>query len=465
MNRTHTSATRQAGSVTTRRQAQAAPKLDRTTFATSRLAEFCSKKELTNQTGHAPDEWPLVILKELLDNALDACEEAGTAPVIEIIVNAEGITVCDNGPGIPAETVDGIVNYAVRVSSREAYVSPTRGAQGNALKTILAMPYALDRNHGRVDISAHGQRHEIIFRVDPIRQEPTISPTVHRDQNVKNGNRVMVHWPISACSKLTDCEARFLQLADDYTWLNPHLSLTVEWFGHRTATKATDPKWAKWLPSEPTSPHWYGQQEFERLAVAYAAHDQDRSADRSVRELVKEFRGLTGTAKQRDVLEETGLTRTNLSALANGHGLQHDVLAKLLASMQKHSKPVKPAALGIIGEAHIRQRMEQAGCEMESFDYKKAAQVDSDGLPMIIETAFAWRGEQSQESRRLITGVNWSPGIGNPFRTLGNEYGDGLTALLEKQRAGDDEPIIFLLHVAHPRVRYTDRGKSAVVMK
>ena len=79
------------------------------------------------------------------------------------------------------------------------------------------------------------------------------------------------------------------------------------------------------VPSEPTSPHWYGQEEFERLISAYITHDQDRGADRSVRELVKEFRGLTGTAKQKAVLEDTGLTRTNLSALANGDGLQHEL--------------------------------------------------------------------------------------------------------------------------------------------
>ncbi len=54
-------------------------KLNRTTFQTSRLLEFCSEKELVNQTGHQTHEWPLVILKGLLDNALDACEEAGVA--------------------------------------------------------------------------------------------------------------------------------------------------------------------------------------------------------------------------------------------------------------------------------------------------------------------------------------------------------------------------------------------------
>ncbi len=54
----------------------AAAKLERTTLRTSRLLDFCSRKELIAQTGHQPDAWPLVVLKELVDNALDACEEA-----------------------------------------------------------------------------------------------------------------------------------------------------------------------------------------------------------------------------------------------------------------------------------------------------------------------------------------------------------------------------------------------------
>ena len=35
-------------------------KLDRTILRTSRLLDFCSRKELIAQTGHQPDAWPLV---------------------------------------------------------------------------------------------------------------------------------------------------------------------------------------------------------------------------------------------------------------------------------------------------------------------------------------------------------------------------------------------------------------------
>ncbi len=169
-------------------------RLDRTTLRTSRLLDFCSRKELIAQTGHQPDAWPLVILKELIDNALDACEEAGVAPEITVQVDDTGITVADNGPGIPGSTIEDVLDFTIRVSSREAYVAPDRGAQGNALKTLVAMPFVLDGERGRVDIAAKGIKHRIIFSIDAIRQVPVIA---HKTQEVKEkeGTEIRVHWP------------------------------------------------------------------------------------------------------------------------------------------------------------------------------------------------------------------------------------------------------------------------------
>src|SRR5260370_1441836 len=78
----------------------------------------------------------------------DGAEEAEVSPVISVAVEPGSIVVHDNGPGIKTATVKSILDYTIRVSSREAYVSPTRGAQGNALKTILAMGFVLDRKYG-----------------------------------------------------------------------------------------------------------------------------------------------------------------------------------------------------------------------------------------------------------------------------------------------------------------------------
>ncbi len=167
--------------------------LQRTTFETSRLLDFFSEKELVAQTGHQATEWPLVIVKELIDNALDACEEAGIPPEIIVVADEVGIEVRDNGPGMPPETIKSVLDYAVRVSSREAYVSPTRGAQGNALKTIIGIPFTLDPEIGRVvSITAKGALHFIDCSVDRIRQEPVLAHEIEAAEE-ENGTIVQVH--------------------------------------------------------------------------------------------------------------------------------------------------------------------------------------------------------------------------------------------------------------------------------
>jgi len=176
-----------------------APKLQRVAFITSRLAEFCGEKELTAQTGHAPDDWPLVTAKELIDNALDACEEAEIAPEISIEVSTERgeIVIADNGPGLPSATLGGVLDYTVRISSREAYVSPSRGQQGNALKCIIAMPFALDGARGTTMIESQGQAHRILFEMDPVRREPKVLRDI-ASSDVQNGTRITVRWPETA---------------------------------------------------------------------------------------------------------------------------------------------------------------------------------------------------------------------------------------------------------------------------
>lgn len=58
--------------------------LQRETFTFSRELEFFTERELTAQIGLSRQYWPYVILKELLDNALDACETAGIPPELEV---------------------------------------------------------------------------------------------------------------------------------------------------------------------------------------------------------------------------------------------------------------------------------------------------------------------------------------------------------------------------------------------
>jgi DNA topoisomerase VI subunit B len=433
----------------------------RTAFSTSRLLDFVSEKELTLQCGYAPCDWPLVIVKELVDNALDACEEQGIAPAIAVTVDDDTITVADNGAGIPPDTVDRMLDFSIRVSSREAYVAPDRGAQGNALKTIVAMPFVLDGDEGRVDICGAGTLSEITLRVDRIAQRPTAEV----ERTVKSGSFVRVHWPAEASSEdeyhdppiLTERHDAVRDLIDGFAFLNPHATLTF----NGDALAATEPEWRKWTPSSPTSPHWYRPEDLERLIGAYVTHDQRDGHERTVRDFVAEFKGLTATAKRKAVLADVDLARAPLASLVAGRDLDHELVARLLAAMKAHTKPVKPQQLGVIGRDHLEHRFGALGIRDGSFDYKKVASLSDDGLPQVTEVAFAAL-ENTDSGRILFSGVNWSAAWVNPFRQLG-EYGHSLDSLMTERRFSSRQPIVLLVHVAHPRVQYADRGKSTVV--
>lgn len=434
--------------------------------------DFFSERELVTQTGHARADWPLVIVKELVDNSLDACDEAEVAPVITVSCDGAGISVADNGPGLPEATLARAMDFSIRASNREAYVAPDRGAQGNALKTLLPMPSIVNPDDGRLVIEAHGKRHEIRCRADQVSQQPVIeddcapAATAGTTVRVEWGSADDRSWPFGGWSfddseEMDPCTANMKQLVGGFAAFNPHATIRLEWFGEVIEHKATATKFDKWRPCQPTSAHWYDPRHLERLIGAYSTHDRAAGGDRLVSDVVAEFDGLSGSAKRTKVLDACGLKRVHLSELVAGGQFDHQRIAALLDAMRANSRPVKPRRLGIIGEDHFRQRFEELGIISESFTYKRA--TAKAGMPYVIEVAFAAR--VTDDAMRVIyAGANWSAAINNPFRTFG-PTGEGLESHLHRARAGRNEPIVLAIHLAHPRVEYTDRGKSAIVIE
>jgi hypothetical protein len=456
---------------TARRKSE--PKLTRVAFKVSRLMEFCSERELQNQTGHALYDWPLVAGKEAMDNALDAAEEAEVAPTITVIVNSGTIIIQDNAGGIDIETIESILDYTIRVSSREAYVSPTRGAQGNALKTILAMGYVLDRKIGSdataagvTIIETRGIRHQIEFRVDHINNQPKVIHTTAKSP-VTVGTKLTIKWPPND-DLLDYAEDRFKQLIEAYVWFNPHLTLRGVWFGQEFVNvKATNPNWEKWRPRNPTSPHWYGESRLQRYLAAHVARDRDLGQRRTVREFIAEFRGLSATAVQRKILAEVGCSHQSLAQFFGVEHVNRAGIAKLLAAMRRYSKPVSPKHLGVIGVEHLKQRFLAAGGNIDTFKYQCRKGMNGDGIPYIIEFAFGLHqsglSQHRGVSRKLVTGANWSAAISNPFRRFG-KTGEGLENTLAKVRTDASQPVICALHLACAHIQYADRGKSSIIL-
>jgi DNA topoisomerase VI subunit B len=391
------------------------------------------------------------VLKEIVDNALDDAEEHGLAPVIEIAVDTADCTIiiADQGSGIDPETVAAFANLMVRVSSRASYVSPSRGAQGNAWQTLIAMPYALDPDEpGDVVIEARSVRHRLSVEADPVERVPHV---VHAREpsTVKSGTRVTMRWPARARLLMAGARSGFLSCAIDFTWLNPHLALKASWDGESLLEGAAlDPGWTKWLPSQPESAHWYTVETFLSRIASEITYAEAKGERPTVRDFVGQFRGLSSTVKRAHICEAIGATNALLrDFFERGKG----AVASLVAAMQAASAPVKPRDLGVIGRDNIDTLV--AGiADSDAFQYRVAPLV-VDGMPYMIEAGFAHAPDI--RAWHVVTGLNFSPVIGGfPFRQL-------IDVLIE-QHVGGNDPVVLFVHVTAPRFTFTDKGKAAV---
>jgi hypothetical protein len=183
--------------------------------------------------------------------------------------------------------------------------------------------------------------------------------------------------------------------------------------------QASNPAWKKWLPSWPTSPHWYDKARFRRYMAAHIANRERIT----VREFISEFDGMSGTAKQKAVLAETGTSHLSLHDFFGRSKANSANIEKLLAALKAHTAPVKTASLGVIGKDHFFRMMEAAGGDTKTFNYQLRL-FETDGVPHVVEFAFGvlsaglTAGAPRGPTRITVTGVNCSPGIRIRFNRL-----------------------------------------------
>lgn len=433
--------------------------LTRETFETRRESEYFTQKELIAQIGHGPDAWPISILRELIDNALDACEMTGASPEIAVTVADDKIIVADNGPGIPPETLIKSMDYMVRVSDKAYYISPTRGQMGNALKVVWAAPFVMT-GECHADIATHGEIHRIDVAMDRIAGVPKIEHTT--DAIVKNESFVSLSWRDSTgllspatidsykegfftlTRRSHSSEMTAEELISQYVAFNPHATFIY----NGTRYERTDPDFKKWKPDAPISAHWYTAETLRDLIAGYIVNERAGGREKTVREFVSEFRGLSGTKKQAEITAEW--RGAYLHDFITADDIDPDFLSSLLLKMREGSTPPKPAMMGKIGEEHLSKWMIAHGATPESIHYACVSGIEND-LPHVVEIAFAINTDDDA-SRQLFIGMNWSPTLGVPDQAIQD--------IIQQQRIDSSDPVLFLIHMARPRFEFMDRGKT-----
>jgi len=427
-------------------------------FHMPRASEFASERELTAQIGHPPEDWPIVGIRELIDNALDAAEGPGQSPAIAVKIGPEYIDVEDNGPGIPAEAILGAADFDVRVSAKVGIAAPTRGQQGYGLKVVLAMPYARTGRPSVTTFYTQGECITVTLSRDELSQLP-VSRITRGPSETKTGNIVRLDATFFASSNADPETPSFYHavrnLLLSFHFCNAHASFALETVDGVESWPATTEAPSHIWGSE-TSPHWYSEETLARLMSATANVDDGTT----VRSLVGRFRGLTGSAKAKAVTDAAGLSGVRLRDIVTSEGVDRDAVARLLAAMKAEAKVVKPEHLGHVGQAHLHdaldaelhfERDRKKDPNLDTFEYRSVLGETSSGVPFVVEVAFAPNGSLWLRSR-LAT--NWSPQLAH----------DNVVGEIASNLGMFKEPFLHAFqligHVVTPVLVFGDRGKT-----
>jgi len=125
----------------------------------------------------------LIIVKEAVDNSLDACEEAGILPEIYVGIRQVGedrfrITERDNGPGIIKEQVPKIFG-SLLYGSKFHRLKQTRGQQGLGVScAVLYGQLTTGTPTTVVSSTGNGKTHRYQIMIDVGKNKPKIMETV-----------------------------------------------------------------------------------------------------------------------------------------------------------------------------------------------------------------------------------------------------------------------------------------------
>jgi DNA topoisomerase-6 subunit B len=169
----------------------------------------------------------LTTVKEAVDNALDACEEAGIIPIVEIRIEQVSdthfrVTVQDNGPGIVKKQIPNIFGKLL-YGSKFHRLRMSRGQQGIGISA--AGMYGVLTTGVPVKITSRtGPRaaaHFYELQIDTRKNQPDVIRDDVTDWDARHGTRVQI-----------ELEARYQrgrQSVDDYleqtAIANPHVTL------------------------------------------------------------------------------------------------------------------------------------------------------------------------------------------------------------------------------------------------
>jgi len=332
----------------------------------------------------------LTCVKEAVDNALDACEEAGLLPDVTVKVEPVGngdappapsqatrfrITVSDNGPGIVRQQIPRIFAKLL-YGSKFHRLRMSRGQQGIGI-SAAGMYGQLTTGKPVQIISRTGARapaHFFEVQIDTKKNEPLILEKKQIDWESPRGTQVTMEVE----GRYQKGRASVDEYIEQTIIANPHVSLT--YFAPDGETRKYPRTYAE-LPPSPREikPHPYGIElgmllkmlhDTSSLSVSgFLASDFSRVSPRLAEDICKAA-GLSPRARPRDI-----------------HGLAAEALYKAIQSTKIMAPPTN--CLSPIGERAMLSGLYQQ-IKGEFYTAVSRPPAVYRGNPFVIEAALAY---------------------------------------------------------------------------
>lgn len=401
----------------------------------------------------SPTRGIVTTVKEAIDNALDACEEAGVLPDIYLgIFRMEGdifkVVVEDNGPGIVPDNIPYVFGKLL-YGSRFHQIRQSRGQQGIGISAAVLYAQLTSGRPTLVISRCGSDRTAFRFRIQIKTEtnEPEILEKEETSWDRIHGTRIEIEFKSSLTAR-----KRLIEYLRYTSVVNPHARIRVELDGEAILfDRASD---EPIIPPQAILPHPHGVELGELKRIAAASKEPLESF------LVNSF-SRVGQKTAVEIIELAGLKPTK-----KAHTLGPEDLSNLQAAMQQAKVPPPPASqcLSPIGEVLIKQGLEKEF----AFDFCSARTRPASvyhGHPFIVEAALGYGGKlESEGNARIMRFANRVPLM----------YQQGACAITGSistvnwktynisQSGLPTGPVLLLVHVASTNVPFTSESKDAI---
>jgi hypothetical protein len=249
---------------------------------------FLREDTLPQKAGCQPDELRAMVLKEIVDNALDACGSCS----FEFNEEMEMWIITGTGIGPDPLEIPELFCVNRELLSSKTKRMPTRGMLGNGLRVAMGAVHALG---GLIIVTSAG--HRLALEVDPTDGSTKVVTDLEDPES--QALSVMINLGPDQEPEDGEYARNVLEAADP----------AREYAGH-------------------SSPWWYGPRDFELLLQTVDLEEATVS----------------------DVVKDLGLSVPSADWTGPAKTLPFDDCKKLLEGLRKIYKPVKPEDLGSLGQ-------------------------------------------------------------------------------------------------------------------